>query len=144
MTDLDHLYAVATRLKTVQLECADGRECITRFDGPKTLFYIDPPYLHGTRYENSKQKGYKHEMTDEDHRALAAQLNAIQGMAIVSGYRSDLYDELYPGWNRVEKQSRDINGKNQVECLWLSPSVQTALNEKRKAAAQPASLPMFA
>lgn len=119
----EHLWAVAERLKQVQIEHDDACKVIQRFDGPRTLFYIDPPYLHSTRHVDSVKKGYQHEMTEDQHRELAALLRSLHGMIIVSGYQSPLYDELYGDWQCVSRQVKDLSGKMRaIECLWLSPS----------------------
>lgn len=33
-----------SRLSGVVIECLDWSECLARYDGPETLFYLDPPY----------------------------------------------------------------------------------------------------
>lgn len=120
----EHLWAVAERLKMVQIEHDDAFKVIARFDGPETLFYVDPPYVHETRYHRSPSKGYKYEMTDDDHRRLAALLKGVRGMVVLSGYPSGLYDELYPGWRRLDREVQDITATGkQTECLWLSPRI---------------------
>lgn len=86
----------------------------------QTLFYIDPPYVHSTRM--CRHDNYQHEMTDLQHQCLTSQLSTIKGMAIVSGYRSDLYDESFQGWKRVDKKARTLAGYA-TECLWLSPRI---------------------
>lgn len=40
---LEHLYAVAERLRLVQIEQGDVLEVIRRYDTPEMLFYLDPP-----------------------------------------------------------------------------------------------------
>lgn len=131
--DTEHLWSVAERLKQVQIEHDDALKVIRRFDSKETLFYLDPPYVHSTRYHNSTDKGYSHEMTDDDHRQFVGLVKAVSGMAIVSGYPSGLYDELFKGWKCINRESMDVNGKAQTECLWLSPRT-TELN----------NLPLFA
>jgi len=124
----EHLWAVAERLKLVQIENDDALVVMKRYDGPKTLFYLDPPYVHSTRYESSHRKGYQHEMADADHRHFAETARQLQGMVIVSGYPCDLYDELFHDWQCVTKESADLNANMQTECLWLSPSVSRIEN----------------
>jgi DNA adenine methylase len=119
--DTDHLWAVAERLKQVFIEHDDAFKVIERFDSAETLFYLDPPYVHSTRYHNSSSKGYSNEMTDDDHRKLAELARSVAGFVIVSGYPSVLYDELYAGWQRITRRATDLNGGEQEECLWLSP-----------------------
>jgi len=85
----DHLVLFAERLRGVLIENRPALEVISRQDGPDTLFYVDPPYVASTR--SSLKNGYSPysaEMTDPDHRDLAAALNEIEGVAVVSGYPS--------------------------------------------------------
>lgn len=119
--DTEHLWATVERLKQVQIEHDPAFKVMTRFDSDETLFYLDPPYLHKTRYHSSSSKGYSHEMNDDDHRALAGVAHSLKGMVIISGYPSALYDELFTGWKCISKESMDVNGKAQIECLWISP-----------------------
>src|SRR5262249_16736919 len=118
----EQLWAAAERLKMVQIEHDDAFKVIERFDGPGTLFYVDPPYMHDTRYHTSPAKGYRFEITDEDHRCLGELLKSVRGMVVLSGYPSGLYDELYPDWKWLEREVQDVTSSGkQTECLWLSP-----------------------
>lgn len=127
---VEYLYKLASRLKKVQIENDEAVKIIDRFDTPRTLFYVDPPYVHETRY---RKNGYLHEMTNEQHCQLATKLNNLKGMAIVSGYHSDLYIELYQGWRMIEKVTSTNGNASKIEVLWLSPNVT-----------RPEALPMFA
>jgi DNA adenine methylase len=118
---IDHLYAVARRLKSVYIECEPALTVIGRFDGADTLFYVDPPYVQAS-VSRSARKSYSHEMDDQAHRELAEALHRIKGMAVVSGYESTLYEELFSGWELVRWKQRDGVGRDKVECLWLSPA----------------------
>jgi DNA adenine methylase len=110
------------RLQGVLIECLPALAIITRFDTPETLFYCDPPYVKAVAGRDASRV-YEHSMSDEDHKTLASLLHSIKGMAIVSGYASDLYDqELYPDWKRVETRSRVSARGNRVEVLWISPN----------------------
>jgi len=116
-----HLWAVAARMKQVHIEQDDALKVIQRYDEPGTLFYIDPPYVQSTRGKRWESAAYRHEMTEEKHRELAEVLQDIAGMAIVSGYPSDLYDELYAGWETDRRKIAKDNGvRAAVECLWIS------------------------
>lgn len=115
------LWPIVERMKQVQLECCPALGLIERYDEPGTLFYCDPPYLQETRSNRWGTGAYEHEMTEEDHCTLAETLQGIEGMAIVSGYESGLYDELYAGWRRAEHRSQTDNGGSRVECIWISP-----------------------
>jgi DNA adenine methylase len=130
--ELDRLLAVAGRLKQVQIECDDALAVIRRYDTPATLFYCDPPYLQETRSKWGAKNGaaYDHESSPALHRDLAATLHAAQGMAIVSGYPSADYADLYPGWRRVSCTARtDHNSAPAIECLWLSPAVAARVQQ---------------
>lgn len=108
------------------IEVIDGRDASR--DGPHALYYCDPPYIHSTRQEGSHwRRAYKHEMTDADHVDLAERLHRIRGMAVVSGYSSALYDELYGDWERREHKAYADGSRERTECIWLSPRVSEAL-----------------
>lgn len=113
------------RLQGVYIECSDAIDVILRWDSTNTLFYIDPPYLAETRSEGAR--GYAHEMSDEDHCALAEVLHSVKGMVILSGYPSQLYDELYSDWRRLKRKVVADRQREAVEVLWLSPNVDRDL-----------------
>jgi DNA adenine methylase len=123
--DTDHLLATAARLKRVQIENRPALKIIKRFDGPETLFYLDPPYIKDTRAKNWL-KAYRHEMTDDDHIELADCLQEISGMAIISGYDSKLYQRLFVdrGGQPRTIQARDNANQYHTETIWLNPAVQ--------------------
>jgi DNA adenine methylase len=126
-----HLWAVVRRLKEVQIENDDALKTIARFDTPDSLFYIDPPYVQDTRCFRWKKDGYLYDYPDDKHRELAGALRQIQGMAIISGYPSDLYQELYPDWKQVSRPASKDNGvKEAMECLWLSPNTLARASQK--------------
>lgn len=121
---VDEMHAVADRLRDVMIECSPALEVIQRFDHPGALFYCDPPYVRSARTRTSPTDGYKHEMSDEDHRELARVLHAIEGKALISGYPSALYDELYADWPHVDRQAavdQRTDKRTRTERLWISP-----------------------
>ena len=110
---------VAQRFQRVQIENAPAMGVIQRYDTKETVFYLDPPYAHSARGDTS---AYKYEMTDDQHRELAETLQAIKGRAVLSGYRTDLYDDLYVGWHRIDAPERLCHSvrKPRQESLWLN------------------------
>ncbi len=122
---VEGLSEIAQRLQRVQIENAPAVEVIRRYDTPDTLFYLDPPYVHASRGDTS---AYGFEMTDEEHCELAECLNGIRGKAVISGYRTGLYDRLFKDWHRVDASERRCNsvGTTRQESAWLNFSPKTA------------------
>ncbi len=116
---VEGLPEIAQRLQRVQIENAPALEVVERYDTPRTLFYLDPPYVHGSRGDSA---AYRHEMTDADHRELADLLHRIQGRAVLSGYRCVLYDELFADWHRVDAPEKLCNSSKGLrgETLWMN------------------------
>ncbi|WP_026678200.1 DNA adenine methylase [Fictibacillus gelatini] len=95
------------RMRSVFIECRDFRYIIKTYDGPETLFYIDPPYV-------GCESRYTGKFSEKDHRELAELLCNIKGKAIVSYYADDLVNQLYYGWNRLElpaKKNTVVSGE---------------------------------
>lgn len=124
---LDGLFMAAERLKDAIIECDEATTVIERYDGERTLFYVDPPYVLRSRSGGVGRHRYTHEMSDEEHRGLAAVLHHVKGMVLLSGYESDLYRELYPDWLQLKKTTTTNGNSSAEECLWLSPRA-TAMN----------------
>jgi DNA adenine methylase len=123
MIDVE-LPRIIERLRTVQIVQRPALDVIRTWDGPGTLLYCDPPYLHSTRNEHSRTI-YACEMSEEDHRELAAVLNRCRSRIVVSGYPSDLYDELFPGWRvvRFDMPNHAAGGRSKArkqETIWLN------------------------
>ena len=116
---VDRLSEVSQRLQRVQIENASAIEVIARYDTPKTLFYVDPPYVHSARGDTA---AYGYEMTDDDHAELADVLNSARGRVVVSGYHTDLYDCLYQGWTRIDAPPRNCNSVRTIrkESAWVN------------------------
>lgn len=119
----DCLTAIIERLRGVVIENRDAVECMRQHDGPEVLHYVDPPYVHSTR--SSKTRGtasgssYKYELTDDQHRELADCLQSLTGTVILSGYPSALYEQLYAGWQRVDRAAHADGARDRVESLWM-------------------------
>lgn len=125
------LEALGLRLTGVMIENRPAIEVIAAHDSPASLFYVDPPYVHETRCRVSMgtDRGYRHEMSDDDHAELLAVLQAVEGMVIISGYPNPLYDDMLKGWCRAEKRARISGGRGtalRTECIWINPACQVA------------------
>ena len=133
---IEHLPEIAQRLLRVQFENAPAIEIIERYDSAETLFYCDPPYPHESRGDS---KAYGYEMTDNDHRQLAAVLKRCKGKVAVSSYHSPINDEIFKGWRCLEAPEKlchsvktlrrevlFVNYDPEDMTLWLQPQ-QTSL-----------------
>lgn len=125
------ILAASERLRRVLIERADWREILRRFDSTETLFYLDPPYLASTR--KSKWEYVSEMGKEEQHAELLEIALDVDGMVVISGYRTKLYDRLLTGWERCETQGRTLSNKIKTECLWLSPRTSEALKSRAQA-----------
>lgn len=122
---VEGLPAVHERLKRVVILNRPALEVIKQQDGPRSLFYCDPPYMHETR-STTKEYG-DHEMSESDHRGLLNALAVIEGRFLLSGYHCDLYDERAKreNWRCVEFNlpNNAASGKTkgrEIECVWMN------------------------
>lgn len=117
----DALPALVERLQGVVIERKDAIDLMLEADTPATLHYVDPPYVSAVR-QRRQRKVYAHEMDDHGHRVMAALLNRLKGMVVLSGYEGDLYDELFDGWSIRKKKVFGEKAVSRTECLWLNPA----------------------
>ena len=115
---------IIERLRRVQIVSRPAIDVIRQWDGPDTLIYCDPPYVHETRHESSRDV-YGVEMTERHHRDLAAVLSGCKAKVVLSGYPSPLYEELYGTWRQVtfDIANHAAGGREKArkqERLWLS------------------------
>lgn len=88
--------------------------------------YIDPPYVLSTR---GGREYYEFEMTDADHVRL---LNVVQSLpchVLLSGYKSALYDEALPDWEREEFEVMTRGHTWATEVLWFNYPRPAALHD---------------
>ncbi|WP_235617172.1 DNA adenine methylase [Lysinibacillus mangiferihumi] len=107
------------RLQNVQIENLDAATLIARYNKEDCLIYSDPPYLLSTR----TKRHYAHEMTNEQHETLLLALNQHRGFAMISGYNSDMYNDILRGWTRISKMATTEAAKEKCESLWLNPQI---------------------
>lgn len=117
----DSLPEIATRLLRVQIENRTAQEVIAIYDSPNTFFYCDPPYVHDTRIDS---RMYANEMSDADHRELAATLNELSGKVAFSNYDTPILETLYPSpkWTKIVLPARTIHSTKakRSEVLWVN------------------------
>ncbi len=124
LTAVEFLPQGHARLKRVLILNRDALEVIRSQDGPATLFYLDPPYLHETRATTGE---YLHEMSEADHAKLLGVLQSIKGKFLLSGYHSGMYDRAAAenGWrcHNFDMPNQAAGGKKKrrmVESVWCN------------------------
>ena len=119
------LHEVAEILRTnFQITNYDYKIAIDKLDFEKAFYYCDPPYPKDTR---ASFNDYKFEFTNDDHIELADKLHNIKGMAMISSYNSDLYNNLYSDWRKVEfpVKLNNIRSSNVQEVIWMNYEEQS-------------------
>jgi DNA adenine methylase len=89
------------------------------------LVYCDPPYLPQTR---ARANVYRFDYTESDHIQLLTTLRRLPCLVVISGYPSDIYDELLRGWNSVLFPAKTQKGLR-TESLWFNYSYPTQLHD---------------
>lgn len=112
----ERIIEVAERLRKVQIENLPALDLIKRFDYGNVFMYIDPPYLLGTR----AGKQYANEMSDTDHKELLQQLTRSKAMVMISGYDSEMYNDMLLGWRKKEFISHTEKGTKRTEVVWMN------------------------
>lgn len=116
---VEDLSEIAQRLLRVQIENAPALEVLRRYDSDETLFYCDPPYVHGSRGD---RQAYRHEMSDDEHRRLAETLHTVKAKVALSGYHNPLMQDLYSEWHCVEAPEKLCHSVKtlRTEVLWVN------------------------
>lgn len=115
-----HIVDYVARLRGVVIENRPAMDVMAQHDRGDCLHYLDPPYLMVTRSKSSQSGVYAHEMTFEQHKELLEFARTMQGQVIISGYRSDLYDEILKGWHRVDFGAIADGARKRTESLWMN------------------------
>jgi len=112
----EKIMQAAERLRGVQIENRSAMELIERFNFENVLIYCDPPYMLETRHG----KQYRCEMDDRDHEILLRLLLQHKGPVLISGYDTDLYQDMLGDWNRHENVSYSQVCSKKQEVLWMN------------------------
>ncbi len=122
LTAVEGLQDVSERLKRVVVLNEDATKVIRSQDGPNTLFYLDPPYLHETRVST---EDYDHEMSTTQHIALLETILSCKGKVLLSGYPNELYDKYLKKWSirDIEIDNKASSAKRKpkmIERVWMN------------------------
>lgn len=124
---------ITSRLQSVQIHTWDFARMIEKYQSPRTLFYVDPPYIGSEQYYEVDDTP---PFTPEDHQRLAALLNTTSAQVVLSYYDCPELDEYYPyaKWRRLtwktHKESSRMNASLQTghEVLLMNyPAESTTL-----------------
>jgi DNA adenine methylase len=121
--------AAGVRFAGVLIENRPAVHVMREHDGPNTLHYVDPPYLHSTRVMRGRG-AYRHEMSDGDHFQLIQALCDLEGMVLLCGYENEVYADALAGWARRAKLARISAGRGtttRTEVMWMNPACAAAL-----------------
>lgn len=127
---------IIDRLAGVVIENRDALVVMATHDGPDTLHYVDPPYVHATRSlanPHCAKHRYRYELDDAGQARLLEALRGLTGMVVLSGYPHPLYDDALDGWSRVERAALADGARERTEVLWINPAAADALERARSA-----------
>lgn len=122
---MDGLSLIHARLCRVVILNRPAVDVITSPDGPNTLFYLDPPYVHETRQTTNEYGGF--EMSLPQHQELIDTALAAEGRFMISMYHHPLYDDLIErrGWRVAEfnlpnNAAGGQSKRRMVECVYMN------------------------
>lgn len=106
----------AERLRGVQIDNRPAEKIIDQYNHEKVLQYWDPPYMLGTRHGMQ----YRYEMSDRDHECLLEKAIRSRAKVIISGYDSELYNDMLKDWYRCETVAYSQVASKKREVLWMN------------------------
>ena len=114
------IWDIHSRFRYVQVENQSWYECMTYYDQPDAVFYLDPPYL------DTDAGCYRFTLTEKDHEQLLNLVFTMQGFVAISGYSHPVY-EKYDWDDRIEysvlvtaKTGNLANNRSYAkEVLWI-------------------------
>lgn len=117
---VDSLLAVSERLRHVVIEKTDALDLVDHWDRPRTVMYLDPPYVGETR----TARDYTIENAEvKFHEQLMDKITDAKARIILSGYDHPVYARL-GDWNRVDMQqqtgSTSASTRYATETLWMN------------------------
>ncbi len=116
--NIGHLYNIAKRLKRVQIENDEAINIIQKYaKHSNSLVYCDPPYVDTShKYKNA----YEFDFSEDGHIRLFEILSGLNCMVMVSGYTSDLYNNLYKGWYIHSFSANVSRNQSRTEVVWMN------------------------
>lgn len=118
------------RLRTVIIENTKAHKVISIYDTDKTLHYIDPPYVLET-WSKSDANCYKAVLNQEGHIELLKLIKGLKGYVVLSGYESDLYNDLLQDWHKESKATINQKYKPKKDTIWISPRTWDSIQRQK-------------
>ncbi|MGG6264216.1 DNA adenine methylase [Leptolyngbya sp. AN03gr2] len=145
--NLNGLRGESLRLQNVSITQLDAIDVIVSSSDPDTLMYVDPPYRKEVRkskdnrvknqVQSQPRRQYAHElMQSDEHQRLLAAIVKSNSMLIVSGYDSQLYNDMLDGWMIVRQKAQKLSGEAE-EVLWISPNAWSRLPKAQQTRRSP-------
>lgn len=91
------------------------------------VIYCDPPYVPTTR---RRTRVYRYDYSEGDHVQLIGLLRNLPSRILISGYDSDLYEELLHDWNTQTFSAKAQDGIR-FEKLWFNFEPPVRLHDPR-------------
>lgn len=92
----------------------------------KELVYCDPPYLRETRKKYYSL--YKYEYTQKHHMELLEVIKTLPCLVMISGYKSQLYEESLENWRTHSFQAACHHGVA-TEYIWMNYPAPVELHD---------------
>ena len=129
LSEVDHIVTPdeATRYNFINTDCVPWLKSYP-FTGSEFV-YSDPPYLFHTRKQ--KDRLYKFEYTFLQHVELLDILLTLPCPVMVSGYQSEIYDDILTGWRKETIQTVTRGGTLATEVIWMNYPQPEALHDYR-------------
>jgi DNA adenine methylase len=129
---IKRLHFIAERLHRVEIENYEATKIIKMYDHKETLFYLDPPYVMGTRTQGL---AYVNEPDDSWHIELCNLINDCVAKVALSAYDgTTVLDKLLPSpkWFKTKEWTKPITGgARRTEVLYTNYDPLTANNKPR-------------
>lgn len=124
------LRSLSRRLEPVTIEQLDYADLIRRYDTPRTLFYLDPPY--------DETEGYGLDFGRDRYLALAEQLRGIRGAFVMSINATPFIRETFADFHIEDIETTwtvsAAGGQRVTELIIAGGTAAIAAIERREAA----------
>jgi DNA adenine methylase len=116
---IDRLPELHNRLSRVIVTNTNGIDLIRKYNDPKNMLYLDPPYEQSTR----TGARYAVDMDREGHLDFLDAVINSRSKILISGYDCELYETLTEnGFTKIKFEVKTIDGnfnpKVKTETLW--------------------------